>query len=52
MWCWVRDSLGWVSCPSILVFDEKFLDSQWGENNGVLWWVMAAVGWSLWKNQK
>ena len=51
-WCWVRDSLGWASSPtSISSFQENSLSCAGDGKSMLMWWVMAAVGWSLWKTR-
>ena len=51
-WCCVRNSLGWSRSPSsINNFQEVFLDSAGGNKNRFQWWVIARVGWAIWKTR-
>lgn len=50
--CWVRNSLGWPSAPtSITNFQDLLLLHGDGDGETLMWWVMAAVGWALWKTR-
>jgi hypothetical protein len=50
-WWWVRDSLGWLRSPSsISSYRDMLFNSGRGDKN-MLWWIIAAVGWSLWKTR-
>jgi hypothetical protein len=52
VWCWVKDSLGCMSAPtSITKFQDLFLAQESGGEHEIVWWVMAAVGWALWKTK-
>lgn len=43
--------MGWDSVPkSIRNFSDLLLSSV-GENRDLLWWLIAAVGWALWKTR-
>jgi hypothetical protein len=51
-WCWVRDSLGWTRIPTSILSFQNLLSASGGvEGKMKLWWVMAAVGWALWKTR-
>lgn len=51
-WCWVRDNLGWSKSPtSIKTFQENCLGTAGGSRNNMLWWIIASVGWALWKTR-
>lgn len=48
----VRDSLGWPKIPiSVNKFQDMLVGRNGGEENMLLWWAMAAVGWALWKTR-
>jgi hypothetical protein len=49
-WCWIRDSLGWHGCPSSISSFQNFRVEGRGSREA-LRWVMAAVGWALWKTR-
>jgi hypothetical protein len=52
LWCCVRDSLGWPSAPiSITNFQDLFLVQGNRDAHEIVWWVMAAVEWSIWKTR-
>lgn len=52
IWCWVRDSLNWVKIPvSVKSFQSLLLANDGEGDTSLIWWVMAAVGWSLWKTR-
>jgi hypothetical protein len=54
VWCWVRDSLGWHGCPfSISSFESLLANNRGGVggSGNLFWWLMAAVGWALWKSR-
>jgi hypothetical protein len=52
-WCWVRDSLGWPSIPTSRVSFQDILTNNSGGkgDRACLWWILAAVGWALWKTR-
>jgi hypothetical protein len=51
-WCRVRNRLGWPKSPtSIKNFQENFLENAACSSNSFLWWIIAGVGWSLWKTR-
>lgn len=48
----MRDSLGWPKIPSsIISFKRLLADSESVEDKLILWWLIAAVGWALWKTR-
>lgn len=51
-WCWVRDSLGWPRSPiSIVSFQDLCVEVANNYNSDIIWWIVAAVGWALWKSR-
>lgn len=52
-WCWIRSSLGWPKSPtSIKNLQENFLENAGCSSNSFMWWIIAGVGWPLWKTRK
>lgn len=48
----MRDSLGWPKIPtSIISFQEICVAVDDRCNNSLMWRIVAAVGWELWKSR-
>ena len=52
VWCWVRDSLGWLRIPSSFEdFQASFLGKPGAKNNCTHIFLFAGVCWALWRTR-
>jgi len=52
VWCWVRDSFGWLRIPSSFEdFQASFLGKPGAKNNCTHIFLFAGVCWALWRTR-